>query len=351
MNDTSKRGAPGIKRVALMVSLPLVLLIAGGAYWIYTNRYVSTDNAYLHADSVMISPEVSGRVAAIPVHENQAVSKGDVLMRIDAAPYRIAVAAAQAKLDAVSNQVASLRANYRAAQAELRADEESVAYLTRENRRKHDLVKRDVVSSARYDELHHQLEMATQKAQATREQIQQILAQLGGNPDLPLEKQAAYMQAQAALDKARLDLEHTVVRAPASGVVTQVQLNPGDMIGAGHPGFALVETDHFWVDANLKETQLTKIKVGQPARIEIDTYPEHIWKGHIESISPATGAVFSVLPPQNATGNWVKVVQRLAVRVSIDDPAAGPALRAGLSAEVRVDTKAKADTNSVVASR
>jgi len=316
---------PRARRFILMVALPIVLVVLGLWYWMHSERYEDTDNAYVVADQVSIAPQVSGRVTQVPVSQNQAVTPGQLLLQIDPQPFQIALDKANANLENVRNDI-------RAQQAELAGAEAHAAYLQREVTRNTNLVKQDVVSASKLDDLRTELTVAQQ-------QIVQIRASLSGDPDLPYTDQASYKQALAARDEAALELSYTTVKAPAAGVVTEVDIKPGDVVATGRPVFALVMSGKRWIEANFKETQLTHVRVGQPVEITVDTYSGHTWKGTVESIAPGTGSVFSVLPAQNATGNWVKVVQRIPVRVAIDADTDGPDLRAGMSAEVDIDTR------------
>ena len=331
-------GNSRLRRLLLMVALPIVIILLGLWYWAHTTRYVSTDNAYVYANQVSITPQVSGRVAAVPVVQNEAVTPGQVLLEIDPAPFKLALDADNAKLKTVSDQIRAQTQALRAAQAELQGAQANVAFLQREVQRKTNLAKRDVVPAAQLDDLKTNLTMAEQKAVAIKAQIAQIEANLGGNASQPITQQPAYQQALATRDQAALELSYTTIKAPATGVVTQVNVKPGDVVAAGRPVFALVMSGTRWVDANFKETQLTHVMVGQKAVITVDTYSHHEWQGTVVSIAPGTGSVFSVLPPQNATGNWVKVVQRIPVRILIDTSTDGLDLRAGMSAEVTIDT-------------
>jgi membrane fusion protein, multidrug efflux system len=321
-----------------MIAGPLLLLVLGLWYWIHTERYQSTDNAYVVADQVDVATQIAGRVIAVPVTQNQAVVMGQVLLEIDPRPFQLALDQANANLNNVSDQLHAQLQSLHAAQAELASAQANVAYLTRDVQRKTDLVKRDVVPAARLDDLKTSLTMAQQKAMALEAQIGQIKANLGGNPDLPITLQAAYQQALALRDQAALELTYTTIKSPAAGVVTEVDIKPGDVVTAGRPVFALVMSGKRWIDANFKETQLTHVHTGEKVEISVDTYSGHHWQGTVESIAPGTGSVFSVLPAENATGNWVKVVQRIPVRISIVTTAYGPDLRAGMSAEVSIDT-------------
>src|SRR5215469_3561395 len=315
---------PRLRRLLLMIVLPLVLVVLGLWYWVHSDRYQDTDNAYVVADQVSVAPQVPGRVVSVSVSQNQAVTAGELLLRIDPQPFQIALEQANANLENVRNQI-------KAEQAELAGAEAHAAYLQREVERKTNLVKQDVVAASKLDDLRTQLTEAQQ-------QIVQIRASLNGNPSLPYDQQATYKQALAARDDAALQLSYATVKAPADGVVTEVDIKPGDVVAAGHPVFALVMSGKRWIEANFKETQLTRVHVGQKVDITVDTYPGRRWQGVVESIAPGTGSVFSVLPAQNATGNWVKVVQRIPVRVAIDMTPGGPDLRAGMSAEVNIDT-------------
>ncbi|MGA9854718.1 MAG: HlyD family secretion protein [Gammaproteobacteria bacterium] len=329
---------PRARRLTLMVAGPLLLIILGLWYWVHSERYQSTDNAYVVADQVDVATQIAGRVTAVPVTQNQAVAPGQVLLEIDPTPFQLALDQANANLKNVADKLRAQLQSLRAAQAELAGAQANVAYLTRDVQRKTNLANRDVVAAARLDDLKTNLTMAQQKAVALEAQIAQIKASLGGNPDMPITQQAAYQQAEAQRDQATLELTYTTIKAPAAGVVTEVDIKPGDVVAAGRPVFVLVMSGKRWIDANFKETQLTHVHIGEKVEISVDTYPSHRWQGTVESIAPGTGSVFSVLPAQNATGNWVKVVQRIPVRIAIDTTADGPDLRAGMSAEVSIDT-------------
>lgn len=323
-------------RIALMILGPAALI--GGGLWYYfsTRGYVSTDDAYVQANTVTISPQIAGRVVAVPVHENERVKQGQVLLRLDPAPYRAAYEAAQAKLAATADQVHSLAAQYQALGARIDGAKDQVDYLRREVARQGPLAKKNVVTNAKLDAIETQLQQARHKVVALQAQQDQVLARLGGNPNQPVADNADYKQAAAALAQAKLQLSYTVVRAPADGIAGPVSVRPGDVLQAGSPALPLVETGEYWVKANFKETQLTKVHPGERARVSIDTYPGRTWKAHVASISPGSGEVFALLPPQNATGNWVKVVQRIPVRIDFDAGQSGPRLSAGMSAQVNV---------------
>ncbi|MGH7088072.1 MAG: HlyD family secretion protein [Stellaceae bacterium] len=334
-------------RIGLMLILPLIVLLAGAYWYLASERYVSTDDAYGEADIVRLSANVSGQVVAVFVHDNEEVKKGDPLLRLDDRPFRIAVQQAQAQLAAARLKVESLRDRYRQQQAVLGAAQATVAYQEHELSRQQRLFKAHVGSQQKVDAAEHALELARQQAANAAAQSESILASLGGNPDLPTEQHPLVEQAEAQLAKAKLDLGYTLVRAPDDGIVTNVSNMPaGSYLGAGTPAFALVETDDVWVRANFKETELLHMKPGERATVTVDAYPGIAFKGRVVSETPATGSQFSVLPPQNATGNWVKVVQRLPVRVAIENPDPRHPIRPGMSASVTVDTHY---TNPIIA--
>jgi membrane fusion protein, multidrug efflux system len=324
-------------RLLLIVVVPLVLAAAGGAVYLSTGRYVSTENAYVKAAMASISADVSGKVVQVDVHQHEEVRPGQVLFRLDDAPYRFALSTAEGHLADVRRQVESLRASYQTAQVDLTAAEDNVAYLKREYERRRQLTHGGISTQEQLDAAEHAYRTALLQTDTKREDIKKLLAQLGGSPDLPVESYPAYREALAQKDQAAWNLERTVVKAPVEGIVGQDPPVVGDYVRAGTPVFALVGTRP-WIEANLKETELTNVAVGQSATFTVDAFPGHVWHAKVASISPATGAEFSLLPPQNATGNWVKVVQRLPVRLSFEDAPGLPDLHSGLSVTVEIDT-------------
>lgn len=323
-------------RIGLMILVPALLIGGGLWYYIGTENYVSTDDAYIAGHRVTISPQVAGRVIAVPVHQNETVAKGEVLLRLDPAPYLLAVHAAEIKISTAAETVAGLKARYQALEAQIAGAKARVAYLQREIARLGPLARSQVIANAKLDRLSTDYAEAGQRVAALRAERKQVLARLGGSPEQPPADNTAYRAAEAALSKAQLDLSYTVVRAPAAGIVTKVNTRPGDVLAPGTPAFPLMETGTTWVRANFKETALARMRPGAPVTVTVDSYPDTVYHGRVESISPGSGAVFSLLPPENASGNWVKVVQRFAVRVELDHPRKGPVLRVGMSAEVTV---------------
>ena len=326
------------KRPLLFVAAPAFAFVAALFFYLHGGRYQSTDNAYLQSGLVSVGANVSGQVVSIAVHENQAVRAGQILFTLDPAPFRTAVDEAAAALADARAQVGALRANYGQGQAELQAARDKLAYAAGEARRQKDLFGEGISSRAQYDQAILAEQTARQGIQTSKQANAGILATLSGKIDLPVEQQPMVRHMQAALDRARLNLAYSVVRASQDGIVTKVnQLQVGDYVAAARPVFSLAST-RIWVEANFKENQLDHMRVGQPATLNIDAFPSLELTGRLISFSPGTGNSFALLPPENATGNWVKVVQRLPVQLDIDRLPAGIPLHAGLSVEVTVDT-------------
>jgi membrane fusion protein (multidrug efflux system) len=326
-------------RLPLMLAGPIVVLLAATWWYLTSGRYVSTDDAYIQAARTMVSADVSGRVVAVTVHDNQRVAAGQLLFQLDDRPSRIAVEEATAMLNAARLQVEALKATYRLKVADAKGAEDTLAYQQREFERQRQLAASGVASRSTFEQVQNNMAVAQQKVASTQSDIANIKAQLGGNPDIPVEQHPSVQRAQANLDKANLDLSYTTVRAHEAGVVTKVeQLQVGSYVTASTPVFAIV-SDRIWVEANFKETELTHMRAGQTATVEVDTYPGVTFDAKLVSLSPGTGLTFSLLPPENATGNWVKVVQRLPVRLQLDNPDPSRPLHAGLSVTVDVDTQ------------
>jgi membrane fusion protein (multidrug efflux system) len=312
--------------------------------WLYlsSGRYMKTDDASVNAAQTAISAHISGQVTRVAVHDNQRVHRGDLLFQLDDQPLRIALKEAEAKLALARMQISAAKAAYRHQLAETDVARGTLAYQRHELERQQHLAESGITSHAQLDQSQHTADEAQQNVAAAEQQAGSYLAVLGGDPNVPLEAHPMVMQAQAALDKAKLDLTYTSVLAPDDGVVTKVeQLQVGNYISAAVELFTLVSTRNVWIDANFKEDQLAHMRPGQSAEVTIDAYPDRRFKAHVVSLSPGTGSQFSVLPAENATGNWVKVVQRLPVRLEFTDQAEGiaEAMHAGLSANVSVDTQ------------
>jgi len=328
-----------VGRTFLMIALPLALVIGGGYVWVTGGRYQETENANLRQAKVSIASQEAGRVISVNVADNQLVKKGDVLFVVDPEPYRIALAQADASLAAARLNVEQLRAAYSQALAQERVTSNDVTYYQSQYDRASALVKRGINSESTLDEAKRDLTKAQDQHAAAQQAVASALAALGGNPDIETNKHPTVMAALATRDNAAYALDQTTVRAPADGMIAQASsFKIGQFVGVGSPLFSLVETDDIWVDANFKETQLTNMKPGQKADITLDTYPNHPFTATVDAIGAGTGAEFSLLPAQNATGNWVKVTQRIPVRLKVDTSGLDVALRTGMSASVSVDT-------------
>jgi membrane fusion protein, multidrug efflux system len=326
-------------RPLLLVVLPLLAGFVGLYWYAMSGRYVSTENAYVKADMVAISPDIDGRVVAVEVAENQFVRQGDVLFQLDPEPLQITLDMAGAKVLAVRNDIEASRAEFRQIEAEIAEAAERVRFYQQQAERQRELQGRGIASEVRLEEAEVELLAAGQRVAALQEKLRTVLADLGGNPDNATELHPLYRQAEAERAMAALDLADAVVRAPVDGVVSRMRLEPGEWLEEGEPAFSIVNPATAWVEANLKETQLEHVEVGQQVEIAADAYPDARWMGTVTSISPATGAEFALIPPQNATGNWVKVVQRLPVRVAVEPREGQPALRAGMTVTVSIDTE------------
>jgi membrane fusion protein (multidrug efflux system) len=326
-------------RALLLVAVPAIALLLGGGFWLTSGRYISTDNAYVGAQKVLITPDVAGKIVRVAVVEGQHVEPGDVLFALDPEPYRIALAAAAARLDAARSDFEKLKTNLKALTTLAELADKNVELKKRDVERKTALVSTQAGSRADADNAQSAMVTAELQARFTRQQRDSTLDQLLGDPELPLERFPAYAQAKAALDDARRNLDHTVVRAPMSGTATQVDnIQLGRFVAAGTPVMSVVDDRSLWVDANPKETDITYLRVGQKATLAVDSFPDRTFTGPVVAVSPGTGAQFSILPPQNATGNWVKVVQRVPVRIAFDKGEDTRLLRAGMSVTVDIDT-------------
>jgi membrane fusion protein (multidrug efflux system) len=327
-----------VRRLLFLV-LPLALIV-GGYRYVTGGQVVSMDDAYVEADKVGISTDVTGIVKDVAVAENQHVDAGQVLYRLDDLPFRIALARTEAQVGMIGDALNALKANYGDMQAQIKQAQGDLEYFDREFRRQQFLAGQHVASDATLDMARRNLRNAQQKLASLIQQLAAIAANLNGDPDGPVERNPRYLEAVAQRDEAARQLDHTIVRAPFAGIVTNVPaIAPGKHLQASATAFYLVTTDHVWVEANPKETEVTYVQPGQPVTITVDTYPDIEWHGTVQSLSPAAAQEFSLLPAQNTSGNWVKVVQRVPMRVRVDTSNASlPPLRAGMSVEVDVDT-------------
>jgi len=328
---------------------PLAALALGLYIYLAGGRYMVTDNAYVKSAKIAVSSDVTGRVVAVFVGENKTVQPGDVLFQVDPEPFRIALAEAEAGVLAARQDVEALRAAYHRNVAAFERARADIAYHQEQVARQAGLSNKRLISDSSFDAAKRALRNAQDDVKVAEQARAEALAKLAGNPAIAVDDHPAVRAAVAARDRAALNLARTAVKATVTGIVTNFDLQPGEYVEAGNVVFSLVDARDIWIHANYKETELTHVRVGQPATVAVDTYPGHVFAGRVAGISPATGAEFALLPPQNATGNWVKVVQRLTVRIRLDEPATAltadapgaeppPRLRAGMSAHVEIDT-------------
>ncbi|MGD9803460.1 MAG: HlyD family secretion protein [Hyphomicrobiaceae bacterium] len=325
-------------RPLLFALLPVAILI-GGYVYVTGGAIMTTDNAYVQADVVGISNDIAGIVSQVLVRDNQKVAKGDVLFRIDDEPFRLALDRAEAQLGNTRNDLLALRTSYKSMQAQIEQAKADIGLNTLTFERQKKLAANNFTAQAQLDIARNALQSSQQKLASLQAQLAGIAANLNGDPDAPVESHPRYKEALAARDEAARQLSHTAVRAPFAGIVTNVpSLQPGQYLAAATTAFNIVSTDHVWIEASPKETELTSIEAGQKAAVTVDTYPGQEWTGSVESISPASASSFALLPAQNSSGNWVKVVQRIPMRIRVDQQPGKPPLRVGMSVEVSVDT-------------
>ena len=325
-------------RKHLLIGGPVLLLLVFLVVYLLNRNSVSTDDSYVRAGNAAINANVAGQVSMIAVHDNQIVKQGDVLFRLDQRPYKLAVAKAKAELANAYLSVQALKTVYQEKTAEVQAAQDTLTYEREELARQTKMTASGLSSQMELNKITNAFNNATQQLIAAQQQQANVLAQLNNNAEIPAENLPIIHIALANLHQALLNLSYTVIKAPMDGIVTKVEnLQKGDYVQTGMPVFALISNKDIWIEANFKETQMTNLKPGQKAAIHIDAYPNKKWIGHIVSQSPGTGSSFALLPPENATGNWVKIVQRLPLRIAIDN-LDNTELASGLSATVTVDT-------------
>ncbi|MFT5446908.1 MAG: membrane fusion protein (multidrug efflux system) [Gammaproteobacteria bacterium] len=341
MNEsTAKRGGLGrlLLRTFLLIVVPLAVAMVALHLYARGGRFIETENAYVKANVIAITPEVSGRVIWVGAQDNGFAEEGTQLFRIDPEPFRIALEQADAKVSVVLTDIETLRSTYREAIVEEGRQQDTVRFLQLQLERQRKLRDKRMGSEERFDLAEHELALGKRELQSARETTRKTLLELGNDPNFDLTKHGRYREAISERDRAALDLQRTKLQAPASGTVSNMKLQVGEYVEEGDPVFTMIESDPVWVEANLKETQLTHVRIGQTVTVEVDAYPDFMWDASVNTIAPATGAEFALLPPQNATGNWVKVVQRVPVQLSIVRPREAPPLRAGMTVAVSIDT-------------
>jgi membrane fusion protein (multidrug efflux system) len=317
----------GIAAIALLVGLGF-----GIHYWRLSKLYVSTDNAYVNADRIEIAAQVSGPVTRIWIQDQQAVKRGDLLLEIDPQPYRLAVDAAEAQLELTYQTSSQDRAAVAAASATVAQRSAELRNAQSTEQRALELTRQKLISKQSAETATTEAQTAAAAVRAAQANLEQATSALGKAGT----QNAAVRAAAAKLAQANLDLSHTRVTAPADGVIANFEVRPGSMVQNGVPIFTVIGDAEFWVDANFKETELRRIATGQKAKIVVDMYKDHEFQGVVQSLSGGAGQAFSLLPAQNATGNWVKVTQRVPVRVRLLDPVPGLPLRIGTTATVHI---------------
>ena len=325
-------------RLVFLVLVPLFAVYGALEVYVASGGSVETDNAYVKARLHNMSSEIDGRVKKVLVRENERVRKGQAIIELDSRPYAIAMRAAEAKLASVRQNLKSLHSEYRRASIDINLAKKRIVYLKTRYERQKKLRATGVSSIARLDEAEFEVQIAEQELQSANEQRRKLLTDLGGDPQSTQHTHPTVLEAVASVERAKLNVERTHISAPAGGVIARVKVEPGEVIKAMEPIVLLIDENETWIEANLKETKLTHIRVGQNAEIIVDAYPDIIWRARVDSIAPATGAEFALLPPQNASGNWVKVVQRLPVRLTVVEPQQNLALRAGMTAMISIET-------------
>lgn len=328
-----------VLRPVLLILVPCLAVAGAVLVWLWGGRYVTTENAYVKADIARVSAEVTGRVMQVMITDHSHVKKGDVLVKLDDAPFKIALEKAVAEVDVTRQHITTLIAQWREAQAELNDAMGQVDYWQAQLERNRTLAKRNIVSNTKLEEVENNHRKAKDQVALMRRKVHRMLTQLGGKSETPIDEHPSVRQKIAARDEAALNLKRTIIRSPLDGVAVNVKLQPGEHVEPDKPLFALVADNRPWVEANFKETELTHVRPGMKATIVLDIYPDVEWRATVDSISPATGAEFALLPPQNASGNWVKVVQRLPVRLTLAPGSGTLPLRAGMTASVSIDTK------------
>ncbi|WP_413850864.1 HlyD family secretion protein [Albidovulum sp.] len=335
----------------LMAALPVALILAGGWVWLESGRYESTENAAVQQARISVASDISGRVTEVYVDDSQTVAAGTPLFRVDPQPYELALAQAEAALAEARLSVDQMRASYRVALAQQKVAEDGAAYLDAELKRQETITGRGAGTESALDAARHDASTARENLAAAKQAVEAALAALGGDAAIDAADHPKVRAAQVAHDQAEYNLALTTVKAPADGVVYKADsFKPGQFVAAGSPLFTLVETGDTWIEANFKETQIGQMAPGQRATVEFDTFPGRDYTATIEAVGAGTGAEFSILPAQNATGNWVKVTQRVPVRLRLEPGADLAGLRAGLSAAVTVDTHAQTRLDTLISS-
>jgi membrane fusion protein, multidrug efflux system len=326
-------------RPLALIGVPLLVVAGALMFWLNGGRYASTENAFVKADIAQIASEVPGRIVEVRARDHQSVAEGELLVQLDPEPYRLALARADAEVDSARAAVEALKVSLRENRADAKETENRLTYLELQAKRQRELSGRGVSSAQRVEQADSEEQQARDRLSMLQQRIARVEAALGGDSNKPTDQYAAVREKIAMRDRAALELSHTEIKAPRAGTVVNFRLQPGEQVKAQTALFSLVADRRPWVEANFKETDLTHVAVGQRATVVLDMHPDVTWDAEVESISPATGAEFAILPPQNASGNWVKVVQRLPLKLRLMERPGEPPLRAGMTAYVSIDTK------------
>ena len=327
------------KKIIILILTPIAVLIYGLYFYFFNNAYISTDDSYIKVAKVSVSAEVQGKVTQINIKDNARVKKGELLFKIDDVPYKIVLVNALANLEKAKDYVNSMKALYEQNIAEIDKIDETISYSKIEYQRYMKLEKKSATSEKALNLVQHNLDAAIKQRNIVLKQIEETKAKLDGDPNLPVNQYSYYNEALSELSKAQLNLERTEIKAPFDGKVANFKMLPGEYISIGAPLFYIVDYKNIWVEANFKETDLQNVKINQAALIEVDTYPGKKFDAKVVSIAPASGSEFSLLPPENSSGNWVKVVQRIKVRLELTNKPEDIRLLSGMSAYVKIDTK------------
>jgi membrane fusion protein (multidrug efflux system) len=334
-----KRALKPVPTRPLLFALLPIALVIGAYFYVTGGATMTTDNAYVQADMVGVANDVAGIVSTIAVKENQKVAVGDLLFALDQKPFQLALDRANAQLGSARNDLLAAQANYRNMQAQIEQAQADIDYYEVTFQRQQQLARNNFTPQATFDNARRDLQVSQQKLASLKQQLAGLAASLNGGPDAAVEDYPRYKEMLAARDEAARQLDHATVRAPIAGIATKVpSLQPGQYLAASTSAIAIVSTDRVWVQASPKETELTYVKPGQKAVVEVDTYPGVHWTGTVESVSPASASSFSLLPAENTSGNWVKVVQRIPMRVRLDSAPDKPQLRMGMSVDLSVET-------------
>jgi membrane fusion protein, multidrug efflux system len=325
-------------RLFFLLGVPLIAAVAGLHYYAATGRHITTENAYIKAQKTAISANISARVTKVHVVENQMVKAGDILLDLDRAALEAELREAEAELAVIRLDIAKQRAELKRARVDMGAEKENLRYAEVEYLRQAKLAETGSGKATTLDNALHQVEAARQEIRKVKAHVSELIAGLGGRENIRDEDMPAWKQAVTVIDRIKLSLGWTRIVAPSDGIVVKATVRPGEFVTRGKPIFVLVDQEHPWLEANLKETQLERLEIGMSATVVLDAWPDQVWQATVASVAPATGSEFALLPPQNASGNWVKVVQRLPVRLEIVPSAHVPKLHAGMTALVKVDT-------------